>query len=467
MGTTSSTTKSKSAKSAASGAARPPDLGSKDAAELARAAKKRAMSQPTLKNVRKVQDIYDMKSVLGTGGYAVVWSATHKATKEEFAIKVMKATASATPQEDEVTVDEIRNEIDVMKKLEHPNVIYVKEYFVQSGKFYIVMSCLKGGELLDALLDLGNYTEEDAKCIAKQLLDALAYMHMNNVTHRDLKLENLLLARPNDISSVVIADFGLARKTRSARQVFSTQCGTPSYVAPEILLGKPYSPAVDVWSMGVILYTLLIGSFPFAHDDQQSLFRLICSGKVDDQQPEWAQISEDVKDLLKGLLDVDPKKRLTAADALNHTWFTNEQDCSSHNLRQSHSRLHGFADQMKLQLRTFEVGQHLVVQGEIGNEVYLIREGTCDVIVKKPDGESVKVAERGKGDFIGEMAVSVREDAAAKAKPRTASVVATSRVTATCLTKSDMQWAVDHDYSLENQIDEVIAARTAELSLTK
>ena len=131
------------------------------------------MSQPTLKNVRKVQDIYDMKSVLGTGGYAVVWSATHKATKEEFAIKVMKATASSTPKDDEVTVDEIRNEIEVMKKLEHPNVIYVKEYFVQSGKFYIVMSCLKGGELLDALLDLGNYTEEDAKCISKQLLDAL------------------------------------------------------------------------------------------------------------------------------------------------------------------------------------------------------------------------------------------------------------------------------------------------------
>jgi hypothetical protein len=218
--------------------------------------------------------------------------------------------------------------------------------------------------------------------------------------------------------------------------------------------------------MGVILYTLLIGSFPFAHDDQQSLFRLICSGKVDDSQPEWAQISDDVKDLLKGLLDIDPKKRLTAADALNHTWFTNEQDCSSHNLRTSHSRLHGFADQMKLQLRTFEVGQPLVVQGEIGKEVFLIREGTCDVMVKKPDGVSVKVAERGKGDFIGEMAVSVRDDGGA-AKPRTASVVATSRVTATCLTRSDMQWAVDHDYSLENQIDEVIAARTAELSLTK
>ena len=214
MGTTSSTSKSKTKGGDPAGA-----KAASGSSSAARAAKRAAMAQPTLKNVRKVQDIYDMKSVLGTGGYAVVWSAVHKATKEEYAIKVMKATASASPKDDEVTVDEIRNEIEVMKKLEHPNIIYVKEYFVQSGKFYIVMSCLRGGELLDALLDLGNYTEEDAKCIAKQLLDALSYMHLNNVTHRDLKLENLLLARPNDISSVVIADFGLARHSVNARQV--------------------------------------------------------------------------------------------------------------------------------------------------------------------------------------------------------------------------------------------------------
>ena len=458
MGTTSSTSKSKTKGGDPAGA-----KAASGSSSAARAAKRAAMAQPTLKNVRKVQDIYDMKSVLGTGGYAVVWSAVHKVTKEEYAIKVMKATASANPKDDEVTIDEIRNEIEVMKKLEHPNIIYIKEYFVQSGKFYIVMSCLRGGELLDALLDLGNYTEEDAKRIAKQLLDALSYMHLNNVTHRDLKLENLLLARPNDISSVVIADFGLARNSINARQVFSTQCGTPSYVAPEILLGKPYTPAVDVWSIGVILYTLLIGSFPFAHDDQQSLFRMICGGKLDDTQPEWAQISDDVKDLLKGLLDVNPLTRLTAADALNHTWFTADKDCSSHDLRKSHHRLHNFADQMKLQVRAFEVGQPLVRQGDIGQEVFLIREGSCDVIVKRPDGSKAKVATRGKGDFIGEMAVSVSGKDATPGKARTASVVAVSRVTATCLTASDMQWAVDHDYSLESQIDDMVARRKKEL----
>ena len=112
-------------------------------------------------------------------------------------------------------------------------------------------------------------------------------------------------ARPNDISSVVIADFGLATAAHQRETgVFHDGAETPSYVAPEILLGKPYTPAVDVWSIGVILYTLLIGSFPFAHDDQQSLFRMICGGKLDDTQPEWAQISDDVKDLLGRLRDV-------------------------------------------------------------------------------------------------------------------------------------------------------------------
>ena len=157
----------------------------------------------------------------------------------------------------------------------------------------------------------------------------------------------------------MIADFGLAGKSKNARQVFSTQCGTPSYVAPEILLGKPYSPAVDVWSMGVILYTLLIGSFPFAHDDQQSLFRLICSGKVDDQQPEWAQISDDVKDLLKGLLDVDPKKRLTAADALNHLVHPRTRLPSPSSAAGRFARFSGPDEAAAADV---EVGQPLVVQ---------------------------------------------------------------------------------------------------------
>ena len=131
MGTTSSTSKSKTKGGDPAGA-----KAASGSSSAARAAKRAAMAQPTLKNVRKVQDIYDMKSVLGTGGYAVVWSAVHKVTKEEYAIKVMKATASANPKDDEVTIDEIRNEIEVMKKLEpkHPKVCRRKTIKAKKGE---------------------------------------------------------------------------------------------------------------------------------------------------------------------------------------------------------------------------------------------------------------------------------------------------------------------------------------------
>ena len=171
-------------------------------------------------------------------------------------------------------------------------------------------------------------------------------------------------------------------------------------------------------SIGVILYTLLIGSFPFANDDQQTLFRIICSGQMDTSQPEWGQVSDEVKDLLKGLLDVNPATRLTAADALNHTWFTANKDCSSNDLRKSHSRLHGFADAMNAAVRTFEPGEYLVRQGEIGREVFLLRERRVRRVVADERGNERVVATRGKGEFIGEMVKLDEKEAGGKPEDR-------------------------------------------------
>ena len=192
----------------------------------------------------------------------------------------------------------------------------------------------------------------------------------------------------------------------------------------------------------------------------------------DTAQPEWKQISDEVKDLLRGLLDVNPLTRLTAADALSHTWFTSNLDCSSRDLRKSRLRLHNFADALKLDVREFRPGDYIVRQVEIGREVFLIREGTCDVIVTHPDGASVQVATRGKGYFIGEMAVAksdghIDDNAAHPGKARTASVVASTRVLATVLSKADMQWAVYHDYSLEGELASVVETRRLELQRTE
>lgn len=319
--------------------------------------------------------------------------------------------------------------------------------------------------LLMVLRRRSTQQEKDAQIIVKQLLSAVAFMHEKNVTHRDLKLENLLLARPNDISSVVIADFGLAFISNNARQKLKTQCGTPSYVAPEILMRNPYTPAVDVWSLGVILYTLLIGSFPFAHKDQEIMYALVCKGRYETRVPEWDQISDDVKDLLKGLLAVDPTKRLTAADALQHKWFTTNEQSTSTNLKKSHTRLQGFADALKLPVKTFEPGDYILRQGEFGDELYLIKSGTCEVLVDPGDGADIsRVATRGPGDLIGEIAV-YNADVARRGgnRPRTASVRAIAPLTATVMSNSTIQSAADNDYTLDSEIQEVIKLRIMEL----
>ena len=145
--------------------------------------------------------------------------------------------------------------------------------------------------------------------IARQLLDALAYMHLNNVTHRDLKLENLLLARPNDISSVVIADFGLARNAKTARQVFQTQCGTPSYVAPEILLGKPYTPAVDVWSMGLTCLSVALARQVTTTVVLQAAKREAVMGELEERGRPL-----EFRALCESMLQVEPGERPTPSE---------------------------------------------------------------------------------------------------------------------------------------------------------
>lgn len=195
---------------------------------------------------RPFEDEYTVGRTLGTGGYAVVMEATHKATGQKYAVKIMKIGKNVDDDsEDSDDVDEltfeqiIDNEIGLVQKLDHPNIIKLKEYFINFSKCYIVMDLLEGPVLLDALLEMGKYIEKDAKLILGRLLDAVAYMHLQNVVHRDLKLENLVLKRPGDLSSVVIVDFGFAKAAR-ARTKMQDVVGTPWYSAPELLLADPY-----------------------------------------------------------------------------------------------------------------------------------------------------------------------------------------------------------------------------------
>jgi serine/threonine protein kinase len=182
------------------------------------------------------------------------------------------------------------------------------------------MEQMRGGELFDRIVAKAYYNEKEARDTCKILLQAVGYMHQNHVAHRDLKPENLLLLSKDDDSAVKIADFGFAKKVYEESSL-TTQCGTPGYVAPEILEGTPYDQRADMWSVGVILYILLGGYPPFIESTQRDLFRKIRRGEYEFHEEYWGTVSSEAKDLISSLLTVDPKARLDADEALENGWI--------------------------------------------------------------------------------------------------------------------------------------------------
>ncbi|KDD72402.1 protein kinase [Helicosporidium sp. ATCC 50920] len=228
----------------------------------------------------------------------------------------------------DVTREDIFKEINILLELNHPNIIYLREYFEEANRAYLITEHLAGGELLDAVLAAGHYSEADARQAFRQLLQGVQYLHSKGYTHRDLKLENLLLSRPGDLSALKIADFGLAKDHVDAP--LSTVCGTPQYVAPEVILrgrartgsrGAPYGMQCDLWSAGVILFILLGGYPPFYDESEPRLFNKIRAARFAFDDPVWDKISDEAKDLVCKLLVVDPEARLTADQALAHAWL--------------------------------------------------------------------------------------------------------------------------------------------------
>lgn len=184
---------------------------------------------------------------------------------------------------------------------------------------------MNGGELFDRVVTKSFYNEKEARKVCKILLEAISYCHDRKVAHRDLKPENLLLRSETDDSSIKIADFGFAKVVKSP-QSLKTQCGTPGYVAPEILTGTPYDESADMWSVGVILYILLGGYPPFIDDNQRKLFRKIRKGQYEFHEEYWGPVSDDAKNLISNLLCVNPDERLTASTALQSNWIALASD---------------------------------------------------------------------------------------------------------------------------------------------
>uniref|UniRef100_A0A663MWV2 Calcium/calmodulin-dependent protein kinase type IV n=2 Tax=Telluraves TaxID=3073808 RepID=A0A663MWV2_ATHCN len=247
------------------------------------------------------------------GATSIVYRCRQKGTQKPYAIKMLKKT---------VDKKIVRTEIGVLLRLSHPNIIKLKEIFETPTEISLVLELVTGGELFDRIVEKGYYSERDAADAVKQILEAVAYLHANGIVHRDLKPENLLYATPAPDAPLKIADFGLSKIVED-QVTMKTVCGTPGYCAPEILRGCAYGPEVDMWSLGIITYILLCGFEPF-YDERgdQYMFKRILNCEYDFVSPWWDDVSLNAKDLVKKLIVLDPKKRLTTLQALQHPWVT-------------------------------------------------------------------------------------------------------------------------------------------------
>jgi len=265
-----------------------------------------------------IKNNYVLGDEIGRGGFSIVYHAERKKTAEEFAVKKIE---KKKVEGDDIKL--LRREIQIMKQLDHPNILKLYEVYEDEESFYLVMELVKGKELFDKIVERGMYSEKDAANIIAQVVSAVDYLHENGIAHRDLKPENLLVEGEEDESKVKIADFGFAKSFGGeAGEQLMTSCGSPGYVAPEILTAESYDKSVDMWSVGVILYILLSGYPPFYADSAPALFKKIMDVKYDFDDSVWDDISDTAKDLIRNLLVKDPAKRFTAQQCLSHAWIT-------------------------------------------------------------------------------------------------------------------------------------------------
>uniref|UniRef100_A0A8C5DJF6 Serine/threonine-protein kinase DCLK2 n=1 Tax=Gouania willdenowi TaxID=441366 RepID=A0A8C5DJF6_GOUWI len=263
-----------------------------------------------------ITEKYQVGKVIGDGNFAVVKDCMERSTGKEFALKIIDKAKCRGKEH------LIENEVAVLRRVKHPNIILLVEEVDTPSELYLVMELVKGGDLFDAITSSTKYTETDASTMVNNLSGALRYLHSMSIVHRDIKPENLLVCENLDgTKSVKLGDFGLATVVEGP---LYTVCGTPTYVAPEIITESGYGLKVDVWAAGVITYILLCGFPPFRSDNnqQEDLFDQILLGRLDFPSPYWDNISDSAKELIGKMLQVNVEARYTAEDVLSHPWVT-------------------------------------------------------------------------------------------------------------------------------------------------
>lgn len=266
-----------------------------------------------------MQDVtheYHLGKVLGRGQFGTTRLAESKTESKLYACKSI-AKRKLTCKED---IDDVKREVEIMHHLKgHPNVTYLRGTFEDRQNVHLVMDLCGGGELFDAIVKRGTYSEKDAAALIRTIVNVVAHCHSMGIIHRDLKPENFLLESKDPNARILCTDFGLSVFFQPG-QSFNEVVGSAYYVAPEVLK-KKYGPEADIWSCGVILYILLSGVPPFWGETEQQIFASILKGEIDFKEDPWPQISDAAKDCVSKMLEMDPKKRATADQILKHPWM--------------------------------------------------------------------------------------------------------------------------------------------------
>lgn len=273
-----------------------------------------------------IQEQWDMRTVLGSGKFSEVRLGVKIKTGARFAVKVINKKEFLTFQTKRQSHLSLSSEAEVLTRLDHPHIVKFYEWFETDVNLYLVMEFL-ASDLLHFILERGCFPEPFARRLFRELCEAVKYLHEKNIVHRDLKPENILLTHRSEAGHLKVADFGLARTNMQSRDC-RTFCGTPHYFAPEVIGTAQcrsgsgelagYGLPVDMWSVGVILYVMLSGAPPF---EEERLYEQIQEGRYEFDVPEFDAVSPEVKELIRNLMTVNPKARLTIQETLAHRWL--------------------------------------------------------------------------------------------------------------------------------------------------
>ena len=272
----------------------------------------------------KFEDKYIIVKEIGSGAFSRCLKVKNKITGVSFACKELS-------KKNVSDYKGLMAEVNLMIKLDHPNIIKLYEVYENESYIYLIMEYCRGGELFDRVIaktEKGQqYTEKEAASLFKQIMSAINYCHKNGIVHRDLKPENLLFLSKSENSPIKVIDFGMSKRFDSSTKIMNERVGTAYYISPEVLKGK-YDEKCDIWSAGVILYIIICGYPCFNGDTDDEIFKAILKGKIQFPSPEWDNISNDVKELIKKMC-CSPEKRLTAEQVLNEIWVKDNAPNSS------------------------------------------------------------------------------------------------------------------------------------------